>query len=448
VNLQHQVKNSARPDLLTLAAWSRFKGLQRWAARKFPTHAKSFDVPADATRIVLTGDINFDSTIRMMWNLGLHRIRARNGHGSLAAKVKRRFWRKFVEPMLSPDFSAIEAETVFDEFSIEKPKAENEIVEDDFVSRTQPAEVDWSKAATDWDFPFRKISPFLQAKDLVVVNLETPLTNHRRDNGLFKSNPNYASAMKRAGVSVANLSNNHIFDAGEKGFNDTLDHLGAAGIECIGVGHDLENARAGKVFQIKGARFSFLAYTQFCNSRFTSLAGTEPGLLPLDRKLMTEDIGRARKNADIVIVSLHWGLENQPGIHPNQTQIARGLIDAGADAIIGHHPHVPHAIEVYRGCPIFYSLGNFIFGQSNHSSWSDNFICELVLSGKEWIGAVIHPISGRGSGLFQPEILDESAAVAVLEDLRLKSLVFRTDLAIDRGVGYLALGRKGAPYAA
>lgn len=384
--------------------------------------------------------MNFDPQIRSMWNLGLYRVRPQTAPRRLRARLRRRLWRTFVQPMLSPEFRSSEIHKHFDELSLKKPAREEDIVADPFTLRSRPVEVDWAEAGTDWDFPFRKISSFLQERDLVVINLETPLTDQARDKGLFKSDPNYATAMRRAGITAVNLSNNHIFDAGEKGFHDTLDHLEQAGVKCLGIGDNLEDARAGKIIEVAGTKYCFLSYTQFCNSRFASLAGAQSGLLPLDRKLMVEDIARAKDKADLVIISLHWGFENQPSVHPAQTEMAHELIDAGADCLIGHHPHVPHAVEVYRGRPIIYSLGNFIFAQRNHARWSDNFLCELIVAGKEIRGMLIHPLAGRGSSTFQPEILTGSAADAILQNIRIKSIVFKTDLYVRDGVGYLSTG--------
>lgn len=390
--------------------------------------------------------MNFDPKIRRMWNLGLYRVRPQTTTTrTLPARLKRRLWRKFVQPMLSPEFSSREISKNFEELSLEKPAREEDIVADPFAQRSRPVEVDWAQVGTDWDFPFRKISAFLQERDLVVMNLETPLTDQARDKGLFKSDPNYATAMRRAGITAVNLSNNHIFDAGEKGFHETLDHLKQAGVKCLGIGDNLEDARAGKIIEVAGAKYCFLSYTQFCNSRFASLAGVQSGLLPLDRKLMVEDIARAKDKADLVIVSLHWGFENQPNVHPAQIEIAHELIDVGADCLIGHHPHVPHAVEVYRGCPIIYSLGNFVFAQQNHAGWSDNFLCELIVAGQEIRAVLIHPLAGRGSSTFQPEILTGSAGEAILQNIRIKSIVFKTDLQVRDGVGYLSTGAIGAP---
>jgi poly-gamma-glutamate capsule biosynthesis protein CapA/YwtB (metallophosphatase superfamily) len=437
---------SAPKSLLQLAAWSRFKGLQKWSARHLISAETPFAIPDDAVRVLVGGDINFDPSIRQMWNLGLHRVRSSSGERTFSEKLGRKLWNRIVLPMLSPDYHSSSQQYPFDELSMEQPDNGLYRVADNFADGTRRAEVDWNIASTDWDFPFRKIASFLQSRDVVVMNLETPLTDTPRAQGLFKSDPNYAAAMKRAGITALNLSNNHIFDAGEQGFYDTTTYLERAGIQCLGIGNTLEEARLGALIETRGTQLRFLGYTQFCNSRFASLATTTPGVLPLDRKMMVKDIERAKETSDLVIVSLHWGLENQPNVHPAQVDLAHILIDAGADCIVGHHPHVPHAIEVYRGRPVIYSLGNFIFAQRNHPSWTQNLVCELIVSDNQLIGLVCYPINSRGGALFQPELMSGADNFGALNRLQIRSLPFETGIGVKDGAGYISLqpARKGA----
>jgi poly-gamma-glutamate synthesis protein (capsule biosynthesis protein) len=162
-------------------------------------------------------------------------------------------------------------------------------------------------------------------------------------------------------------------------------------------------------------------------------------LLPLDRKLIVEDVRAGRLKADLVVVSLHWGFENQPNVHPRQVEIAHLLIDSGADAVIGHHPHVPHGIEIYRRRPIVYSLGNFIFAQRNHPAWADNFLAELVIEQNRVRGLIVHPVAGRGASSFQPALLRGAAAEALLQQLQLRSLPFKTGIVARDDKGYIGL---------
>ena len=115
------------------------------------------------------------------------------------------------------------------------------------------------------------------------------------------------------------------------------------------------------------------------------------------------------------------------------------LIDAGADIIVGHSPHVPHGIEIYKGKPILYSLGNFIFPYGR-TQWSDNFLAEIIVNKSELQGIMIYPISGQGQALFQPEILEGERANSLLYDLQIKSAIFKTGIAIKDHIGYIKLG--------
>jgi poly-gamma-glutamate synthesis protein (capsule biosynthesis protein) len=244
--------------------------------------------------------------------------------------------------------------------------------------------------------------------------------------------------MKDAGISMVSLSNNHMFDAGERGFFDTIRNLEKSGILWAGAGNSLSEARAGRLVHVNDVRISILSYTQYCNSLYASIAGEHPGLLPLDLEFMLDDVERSRKQADLVFVSLHWGFEDQPSIHPRQVEIAHQLVDSGADCIIGHHPHVPHGIEIYRNKPVLYSLGNFIFGHTKHP-WSDNFLADIVIEQKTIKGVVIHPIAGIGQELFQPEPLRGERAEAVLHNLQIQSAIFNTGIAINDHIGYIKL---------
>jgi poly-gamma-glutamate synthesis protein (capsule biosynthesis protein) len=238
---------------------------------------------------------------------------------------------------------------------------------------------------------------------------------------------------------MVSLSNNHIFDAGEKGFFDTIRHLDKAGIQWTGAGNSLPEARAGRKVKVKDSSITILSYTQYCNSMYVSMAGEQAGILPMDLEVMQEDVKQARESADLVFVSVHWGFEDQPTVHPRQIEIAHRLIDAGADSIIGHHPHVPHGIELYRGRPILYSLGNFIFGHGKHS-WADNYLADIVIEQKTIKGLLIYPIAGTGPELFQPERLRGPRAAALLQDLRMRSAVFRTGIAVKDDVGQVRIG--------
>jgi poly-gamma-glutamate capsule biosynthesis protein CapA/YwtB (metallophosphatase superfamily) len=401
---------------------------------------KPFSAPQSAVRLIFGGDVNFDPTVRMMFNLGVFRLRDPIPRRTLSRRIRERLWRKVISRVYSPATvrRMMTTNSPFDEFSMEKPVDSSRLGRKYYYLDTDDITSNLPQTSEKYSYPFAKIGSFLRQKDLVFVNLETPLTVHPRPNGMFASDPQYIKAMKDAGISIVGVANNHVFDAGEIGFLDTLKNLSSAGIPAVGSGEDFEDARRGKLIELRGLKLLFLGYTQFCNGRFASLAQNYPGILPLDRKMMIEDIKRGRQTADFVFVSLHWGFENQPHVHPKQVEIAHLLIDSGADCIIGHHPHVPHGIEIYRSRPIIYSVGNFIFPRFCRE-WSDNFLAELVLAEDKIHGVFVHPIVGTGKGLLQPELLSGRAADLFLEELQLKSMVFNTSLGIQNGVGFISL---------
>ncbi len=423
---------------LTLAAWSPIARLREYVLRRLESPAAPFAPSSGAMRILFGGDVMLDPVIRRsghLMKLGLHETDGAP-KPMTASAIGRRIQRRLLRALLSREYFSSWMLDRFWEFVPSNAKFFGEL---DALDRS--IELDWQTLALDFDHPFRKLRPLFETQDLVVLNLESPLTLSARSYGMFKGDPRYAPAMRTAGVSVVNLSNNHAFDAGESGLTDTLRVLKAAGIQCIGVGDSLQDARAGTLLDVRGMRILFLSYTQYCNSYFASAADdSHAGILPLARQLMVEDVQAGAAKADMVIVCLHWGHENQPSVHPRQVEIAHELIDAGASAIIGHHPHLPHAIEIYRQRPIVYSLGNLIFAQAlNHPMWGDNFLAELQIEQGQVRGLIIHPVTGRGPSLFQPELLRGTDARALLRRVQLLSVPFQTRIAVSGDTGYIDL---------
>jgi poly-gamma-glutamate capsule biosynthesis protein CapA/YwtB (metallophosphatase superfamily) len=422
---------------LRWATYSRFKPIRNFAWRLIEPKGHIFSPSDCAVRILVGGDVTFDLEVRTPRYYGVWRLKEETAEHWVWTKIKRKFWRVLCRLFFSPKFfSARIVNAPFQELLVKNPENEKRRFQR-HDNRTR-FNIDYSSTTSKSAYPFEKIGPFMREKDLVLVNLETPLIRHPRAQGLHISDPRYAQAMKDAGISIVSLANNHIFDAGEIGFLHTLDHLKDAGVSYVGAGRDFEDARLGKLFQLNGMKLIFLSYTNFCNKGFASIAAEYPGTLPLDRELIVEDIKVARKKADFVFVSLHWGIEDQPNVDPKQIEIAHSLIDAGADVIIGHHPHVPHGIEIYKKRPILYSLGNFIFGHSRNQ-WADNYLAEIVIDQKRIQGIIIYPISGQGQELFQPELLNGARADALLHELQVKSVVFNTGIAIQDHIGHVKI---------
>ena len=222
--------------------------------------------------------------------------------------------------------------------------------------------------ARGYDYPFRGVAAELKAGDVTIANLESPVATggreYREKQFRFRAEPAVAAALKQSGIGMVTLANNHSMDFGEDALRETMLHLDRAGIDKIGAGMNLDEARQLKLLDIKGRKVAFLGYSLTRPVEF--FAGRERGgTAPGYDRYYREDIRAARRLADYVIVSFHWGTEGKSEVQPYQRDIARKAIDAGADVIIGHHPHVLRGIERYNGGIIFYSLGNFVFASKS-----------------------------------------------------------------------------------
>ncbi|MFC1533698.1 CapA family protein [Thermodesulfobacteriota bacterium] len=237
---------------------------------------------------------------------------------------------------------------------------------------------------------FQHVSHILREKDIAFCQLEpnissrgTPLPQARLP---MRTDPKAASAIKDAGFDIVSFASNHCMDWGREAFFDTVDNLREQGLKVIGVGNNIEEARRPAIVERKGTRVASLAYNSILPMGYWAEAD-RPGCAPMrawtfyeqiehdqpgtpcrkhtfankdDLKAMKEDIIKAKSQADIVIVSMHWGLHFVPAeLADYQREAGHAAIDAGADLIIGHHAHILKGIEVYAGKVIFYSLCNF-----------------------------------------------------------------------------------------
>lgn len=228
------------------------------------------------------------------------------------------------------------------------------------------------KLGESW--PFSGLSGLLSGADIAFANLETSVSERgSRIDGKgiwFRSRPEHLQLLSDAGIDIVSAANNHIMDYGLTALTDTLSHLDAAGIRHAGAGRNIEEARQGAILEANGLKVGFLAYSDFHDifwsftERFTFAAtGSRAGMAPAITSLMVEDVRRMKRAADFVVVSVHWGQEYMRFPDNLQVERAHALADAGADLVLGHHPHVLQPVECYKGSIIFYSLGNFIFDQ-------------------------------------------------------------------------------------
>ncbi|WP_374020282.1 CapA family protein [Paenibacillus thiaminolyticus] len=219
-----------------------------------------------------------------------------------------------------------------------------------------------------YDFPFVQAKRWFQEADIAAVNLETPLTVRgvpaQDKQFVYKSSPRTAQAMSDAGIDLVNLANNHSMDQGEEGLLDTFAALKDVHLPYVGAGHDAEEAFTPVLLESQGIKLAFLGFTRvvpevswYAGKNKPGLATTYDGM----KEKAAEAIAKAKEQADLVVVIAHWGKEKVDFPENYQRELARLYIDAGADLIVGGHPHVLQGLEQYKGKWIAYSLGNFIF---------------------------------------------------------------------------------------
>jgi poly-gamma-glutamate synthesis protein (capsule biosynthesis protein) len=300
--------------------------------------------------------------------------------------------------------------------------------------------------AEELRYPFLRIASVLRQADIAFANLEMPLSGRGRLGGLqrdgqdsvFRGAPAFAEVLAWAGIDVVSTANNHALDAGEEGLFDTRTSLLDAGVQPVGSGRDLDEARRAVVLERRGVRCAFLAYSMVDQSRSGYALRTRSGIAPLDPFLVQEDISKAVEQADYVVVSLHWGKEDSRTVSPSARRLAQSFVDTGAHIVVGHHPHVPSAVETYKNGVILYSLGNFIFGHYR-TAWTDNILARVILSDDSMVGMEILPIAGTGRELAQPALLADGRAEALLQDIAERSAKLGTRLRITGELGVIEL---------
>lgn len=217
------------------------------------------------------------------------------------------------------------------------------------------------------NFPFLKLSDYINSADFGIANLETPITPGREIVNMemvFRSEPGVEKAIKDSGFNIVSLANNHSGNFGALGLRDTFKYLNDAGIEYVGAGIDETEAYEPLYFEKNRIKFGLLAYSDPTFTPYEYEATLlRPGVAFMRTSKMIEAVRAAKEQADFVILSIHAGDEYKASPNKRQVDFARAAIDAGADLIIGHHPHVVQTMEKYNSKYIFYSLGNFVFDQ-------------------------------------------------------------------------------------
>jgi len=290
-----------------------------------------------------------------------------------------------------------------------------------------------------WDFVLEPIARVLRAADVAVVNLETPISGDPRAPTaplIFDAPPMLAHALVTAGVDVVSIANNHAFDQRRAGIPATWSHLDEAGLRHVGSAPSEAMAWEPLILEQKGIRVGLLSLTRWLNGASNP---EDPDRAPQvayvpypskKRQGLTAEaavalVGSAARRCDALIVMIHWGSEYSHSPKPEDRQLARRLLDAGALAVVGHHPHVLQPVEPYRTATgrdtvVAFSLGNLIANQDGHyvhgaraeerGRKRDSMLLRLSLS-RPHPGA---PVSLEGTSV-EPVWIDTNHAVALRE---------------------------------
>jgi len=247
------------------------------------------------------------------------------------------------------------------------------------------------------NYPVEEVREVFLESDFKILNLETTISNKAKPvnakSYVFRSDISNAALLNYLGINLAVLGNNHTMDMGLDGLSDTITSLQMQGIPSTGAGLNFNDAISPFYFNLRGTSFAVISYNAIEEKQSTSFDSSS-GSATLTPAIYNQ-IARVKKTVDHVIVSAHWGIEYSPRPEKQQIKIAHSMIDSGATAVIGHHPHIPQGIEFYKNGIIAYSLGNFLFGSINHYQ-TDNFLLKLLFHPEKKIfeGVRIYPITG------------------------------------------------------
>jgi len=251
-------------------------------------------------------------------------------------------------------------------------------VGDVMLGRGVPARIASHGPAWPWD----ALQPELARADLRFCNLECAVTT----GGIripkpysFRVDPAMAGeALRAGGFNVVSLANNHTYDYSRPGLADTIAAMDKLGVIAPGAGCGRAGAIAPKLVTRNDLTIAFVAYTVWPPEGYIP-SETGASIAIYDEASFADELRASHDGADLLVVSLHWGKEYSPGFAPAQQRLAYQAIDAGADLILGHHPHVAQPVEIYRERPILYSLGNCLFDRTN-ARYSNGALAVIHLS--------------------------------------------------------------------
>lgn len=250
--------------------------------------------------------------------------------------------------------------------------------------------------------PFESFAPIFKRADITIGNLECVVgtTGNAEDkNYVLRANPRVLPVIKNH-FNAISLANNHTGDYGPQALSNMMNLLDMGGIKYFGAGKNIRSAHESIIFEVKGKRIAVLGFDIFLPRSFEAL-DDRPGISWGEPDYIVADIKRAKSfhRADIVITYPHWGWESEKIASLNQVRLAHLMIDSGADMVVGGHPHVTQNIEIYKGKPVFYSLGNFVFDGFDTVDTTTGWVLETNIRPDSSIGWQIYEANLDKNGI-------------------------------------------------
>ncbi len=274
------------------------------------------------------------------------------------------------------------------------------------------------------DYIYADIRDVIQSADLAIGTVNGSISEVSPYMGcvswtfILNGSPLQADAIGNAGFDAASVATNHInncslTNCGYRPFLDTLANLRRVGVTPIGGGENLAEALQPVVFNVKGVRFAIVSLGEI--ERLAFAGEDHPGIAILNEENLKKSIAAARQAGDVVIVMPHWGPEYSPLPNPNQMKYARQAVEAGADLVVGNHPHVIQGMQTIDGVQVFYGLGNFVFDQYWELRLRSSLLVQVTFEGKEYRGYNLIPVVSARDG--KVSLADENQAAEILKSL-------------------------------
>jgi poly-gamma-glutamate capsule biosynthesis protein CapA/YwtB (metallophosphatase superfamily) len=280
------------------------------------------------------------------------------------------------------------------------------------------------------------VKPYFEGAHLAFLNIEGAISDAGLKNTVkeytFRSRPTLLDGLTSAGIDVVSLANNHILDYRLKALTDCISRLDAAGIKHAGAGADLAAASTPAIIETPAGKVALIAASEITASfaATSKRAGTYyiPETAAANKALIAK-VTETATQADFVVVSLHWGVEYKTAANSDQIGLAHALIDAGADLILGHHPHVVQGLEIYKDRLIVYSMGDFVFDHYSRIT-GEAFVLQVSIprDGTAPWGTITPVYLTDAHGI--PEVVTGGPAKTILD--RLTKLSAKRDLELTR----------------